>query len=127
MTNKELIIKALQITELEYCETVENYGYAWIKRYFNKDVIAIKALSECASFWKWWVNQWDNRNIEFIHKTHLNVLNDFTNNEVKLLRYFFVEQHNVYSYFIIPNRFVINDLSALITKEVENLKELQSL
>jgi hypothetical protein len=127
MENKEHIQRALGITADEYAVAVEQAGYQWIDRFFQNDQETVKIIASCAMFWKWWVNQWDIRDAEYIRMTSLDIID--TPLEGKYWQAAFeewIEIHMVKKLQIIPNRMVIEELSRKIVEEENKLKTLKT-
>lgn len=113
-------MKALHLTEYEYGDMVLQYGNLWMQRYFGTQEAIIQALNSSKSFWKWWVNQWNNRDDQFIHEYSclLNIgTKDFTMD-------LYTMHHDVHSLKIIPNIIVVREVGRLIKIEEKKLKEL---
>lgn len=124
--NKKLICEALGLTEMQYCEMVMHFGQMWMHRYFGHEEIMINALNKSKNFWAWWLNQWNNRDADFIRLTNLNLIEMPLNGMVKQKAVeLYDETHEASELKIRPNRFVIQEVGKLIKQEENNLKKLQ--
>lgn len=124
MENKKHIQRALGITNDDFVIAVEQAGYQWIDRYFHNDDDAVKLIASCKMFWKWWVNEWDIRDSEFIRITSIDLID--TPLEGKCWQIAFeewIDLHEVKKLHIVPNRWVIQELSRMMVEQ-ENQLEL---
>lgn len=102
----QYICRKLEITELEYCEKIEKDGHAYLRRKYPVDQLLRELHVSSSIFWKWWVNQWEIRDRDFVSScmkfnpwpAHINR---------KLYQCF----HEVSELTIQPNSLVIRDVS----------------
>lgn len=114
--NKNIIIKALAISEMEYGELVFNSAHLWMRCFYSEDaLIIIDGLERSKLFWSWWSNQWENRDCEFISLTGFDentiIIDEDT---LKITRSLYKSLHNVYNLRIKPNRFAVNEAYKII-------------
>lgn len=109
--NTQFIIRKLSFTHLEYCEMVERGGYAWLDRYFFHSPEVIQASSYSQLFWKWWVNEWNIRDDQFVRYVH------FCHPDVEQLDYY-LQTHSVGRLIIHPNRFAITEVNKILKQQI---------
>lgn len=125
MTNKESIIKALRITEMQYAETVEQFGYNWIKQRFCDMDVVVDGLSRSKMFWAWWKNQWEIRDEQFVRETNIALINEELKGQTLLVsRNLYVELHNPQTLKVKLNVFIRKELVDVVdhTLKVEEGK-----
>lgn len=70
----------LRLSEMEYAELVEQFGYAYARYQCLGSEAAVNYLTQTSAFWKWWMRHFDMRDelflIEFGSYTQKQVLND---------------------------------------------------
>lgn len=125
MENKKHIQKALGITADEYSIAVEQAGYEWIDRYFHDDAEATRIIAGCEMFWKWWVNQWDIRDKEFVRITSIDIIDERLEGKYwQAASEEWLDIHRVKNLQIRPNKWVIKELSRLILEEENKIAVL---
>jgi hypothetical protein len=127
VSNKYIIMKATGLSEIQYAEMVMDYAQGWMNRYFSHVPITIDALNHSKHFWKWWTNQWENRDALFIKETQISFtdsLPDVTTRE--LTKWLYQSHHNPMDLLIVPNRFVVREVGGLIKKQEHLIKDLES-
>lgn len=115
------------MTDLQYSEMVMAHAQQWMRKYFGTEETIINALNHSGWFWKWWVNQWDNRDTEFVQIAGLEyaelplekALAEAVLEDYKI-------HHNVNKLRIVPNKMVVNEVGKLIKVEVQKIKQLKS-
>lgn len=125
VTNKQIICTALGMNELQYAEMVEEFGQLWMNRYFGHEEIMLNALNKSKTFWAWWVNQWENRNEDYVRLTNLAIIElplDRVTKAVAIELY--RETHAANELKIVPNKFVVAEVNKLIKQEELNLKNI---
>jgi hypothetical protein len=109
--NTQFIIRKLGFTHLEYCEMVEHSGYVWLDKYFFHSPEIIQASSYSQLFWKWWVNEWNIRDDQFIRHVR------FCHPEVEQLS-FYLDIHSIRKLEIRPNRFAITEVNKILKQQI---------
>lgn len=123
--NKQLICRATGKDDAEYFDMVFGFAQLWMERYFGTEKIVINALNNSKSFWAWWINQWDNRNAEFVRLTSLDVIElPLTGITQAMAIELYDETHATNELCIVPNKFVVSEVSKLIKQEESKLKNL---
>lgn len=119
-------MKALRINELQYGQMVWDNALLWMDRYFGTQPIVKEALESSKSFRLWWVNQWDNRDQEFLNMTSLAKIElPLDNKTHQYTTELYQDHHNVDQLRIIPNRFVVREVGKLIKIEETRLEALK--
>lgn len=113
--NREVILRKLRITDLQYCEMVERGGYEWLRRYFSHVPDMIDICKYSAMFWKWWVNEWNLRDNRFL------ALNRFKIWPVHIEESSYNFTHDIDGLGIRPNRFVIEEVNKIIKNQEEKI------
>lgn len=127
MNDQERIQLTLGFTAKRYALMVEYAGYAWLERYFANDAELKNMFVTCTSFWKWWINEWNQRDAEFLRETSLRYINEpLTGYELQLSLHLFTETHNVKGLQIVPDKWVISEVNGLIKKHQQTVKELKA-
>lgn len=125
MNNKDYIQKALGISADEYVIAVEQGGYQWINRYFHGDEDMTRLVSTCGMFWKWWINQWEIRDEQFVQSTGIDVLDMALDGRYWQVAFEeWLELHDVMKLQIVPNRWVIAALSKMIREDEKAVEAL---
>lgn len=115
-------MQALGITELQYGEMVMEGANRWMVRYFGTEQSIIDSFHHSKSFWKWWVNQWNNRDASFLHENH-QILH-VTKGE--LTKWLYAKHQDPDQLKIIPNDSVVKEVGKLLKIENQKLKALKS-
>lgn len=124
---KHIIKQALMLTDQQYAEMVMQFAHQWMQRYFGNEEVIISALHHSGWFWKWWVNQWDNRDEDFVQITGLEYAQFPLDKEVlKEVLSDYQIHHDVHRLRIVPNRMVVNEVGKLIKLEEQRIKQLKS-
>lgn len=80
MKTKQAIMRLLRLTEMEYAECVEEFGYAYATYQCMGSEAAVHYLTRTAAFWRWWMRHFDIRDeiflIEFGSYSQQQVLED---------------------------------------------------
>ncbi len=106
--NRSVLLRKLEITDLQYCEFVEQGGYEWIQFYFSKSPEMQDIIKYSPMFWKWWVNEWNIRDEYHIHQ------NRFKEWSTVVERGWYRRTHRMDDVIAVPNRWVIKELTDLI-------------
>ncbi|WP_317899458.1 hypothetical protein [Aurantibacillus circumpalustris] len=128
--NRELILKALKGDDTIYHGMVFEHGLEWIRNNMSlNDEQIVSVIGGCKLFWAWWRNQWSLRDEAYINLVDFKRHElPFENECLQVALELYNDTHNVNRLHIIPNRFVINEVSSALkafTKlEVERLKTL---
>ena len=118
MTTKEIIIKSLCITDDEYANMVERSGYAWLSRLMDDRLI--NEVAKIELFWKWWKNQWEIRDREFVRMTNLVQINEALGGKTQLYAgSLYNDIHNPYNLIIIPNTWVHQEILKVLNNEIQ--------
>ncbi len=128
-SNKDIIIKSLGVPEFEYREFKRDAAWIWLDKFFG-DPESEDAISLIPLFWKWWNNQWDIRDEEFIRLTNLHQINEVLTGQVRVNALsLYNEIHNVHDFIVQPNRFLNIEirkvLQELAAKEEMKIKKLK--
>jgi hypothetical protein len=117
--NQQVIIRKLNITHLQYCEMVEAGGYIWLQRYLSHvpEVISLSSYSQL--WWKWWVNEWNIRDHQFVLDVRFRKLPD------DVIRKYYDDVHKINTLIIRPNRWVIKEVDTLIKQHINNQLQIQ--
>ena len=114
MTNKELIIKSLRITELEYAALVESFAFDWLCSRLTNLKCVINQLSKSKLFWDWWKNQWEIRDEKYIRDSNIALITEtLEGNTLTMARDLYRDTHN-------PLTLTVK-LNVLIRKELVNV------
>ncbi len=125
MKTQEQIRLLLGYTAKKYALMVEYAGYSWLERYFGSDTELKNVFVRSGKFWQWWINEWNNRDKDFLFETSLRYVNEpLTGDELQIALGFFVDKHNVKEFTIVPNRWVRCEVARMIKEESEKLKAL---
>jgi hypothetical protein len=125
MTNKQHIMKAMGWTDMQYAEIVMHSAEDWIRFHFLDEEIMLNVLTRSAMFWKWWKNQWEQRDARFIEVTGIDLI-DFPvdkrmqqtiNNE-------YYKLHDISRLIIRLNKLIAADCRRIIDEEVNNINKL---
>jgi hypothetical protein len=65
-TNKEAVLGLLGWDELQYCEFQEQQGREYLETVVCPDGYGAKELGDSRIFWRWWINQWNRRDDDFL-------------------------------------------------------------
>lgn len=69
-SNKEVILELLDWDELQYCEFQEQQGREYLETVVCPDGYGAKELGDSRLFWRWWINQWNRRDDDFLDGTY---------------------------------------------------------
>lgn len=111
--NRQYILRKLEISDLRYCQEVEDVGYMYLHRYFSYSPEAIESASKSELFWKWWINQWEIRDNEFVQQTCFRMPWP-----KETQRRIYDSFHDVKQISIVPNRFVIDEIRKLMNEKI---------
>lgn len=105
-----------------FTELVERAGYTWMRRYFATDEDMMQLLSTSPMFWKWWINEWQIRDTDFLFETSLRFLAEpLTGIALQYALEEYVEKHAVMKLKIVPNRLVTQELNRMIREKEKQL------
>lgn len=87
LTKKYLIIKILNINDLQYSLIIEQLGYEFLRQYFsdkegNIDKFSLElitALTHSKTFWIWWLYRWDDNDSKYFK--HLDLKPEYKTKE----------------------------------------------
>lgn len=115
---KELIIKALRLGPADH-STMLFYGAdMWLDKLSDSRVIA--RVAELPLFWKWWKNQWDIRDQEFIRLTNLNEINQpLSGDTLHMAQSLYNDIHDATGLKIIPNAWLNKQIAEIVASEIE--------
>jgi hypothetical protein len=65
--NRQAIQKLLSWDDLKYCEFQERQGRAYLQTVICPDGYGVQELLRSRIFWRWWINQWNRRDDDFIN------------------------------------------------------------
>lgn len=68
--NKQQVCKLLGWTEKQYCHYQQEQGLAYLSEFICGDDWSVNNVAKSESFWRWWVNHWNQRDDEFITSVH---------------------------------------------------------
>lgn len=120
MTNKQYILKALNWCEQKYGQVVMDTAIAWINLHFKGEHIMVDVLTRSPLFWKWWKNQWEQRDNRFVEVTAIDLLDYPINNELfEVINEEYCNLHDIYGLIIKPNKMVTKDCMRIIREEIE--------
>jgi hypothetical protein len=86
-SNKEVILALLGWDELQYCEFQEQQGREYLRVVICPDGYGTVELGNSRIFWRWWINQWNRRDDDFLNSgTYLTEREWYGN----LVTYFFI-------------------------------------
>jgi len=123
MSNRERIEKLFCWTPDYYAILVEDAGYAWADRFFDRE--GTDLLVQCAMFWRWWTNEWNIRDEEFLRETSLRFLNEkLTGLALQTALEEYVDKHQVCKLNIAPNRLVREELELKIREAQKEIDEM---
>lgn len=79
LSNKYIIMRILQINELQYSEIIEQLGHEYLRTYFaDKDgnlddfsIELIDVLTHSKTFWIWWLFRWNDNDEKYIKEAEL--------------------------------------------------------
>ncbi len=118
-------MKAMGWTDMQYAEIVMHSAEDWIRFHFLDEEIMLNVLTRSAMFWKWWKNQWEQRDARFIEVTGIDLI-DFPvdkrmqqtiNNE-------YYKLHDISRLIIRLNKLIAADCRRIIDEEVNNINKL---
>jgi len=119
MQNKQYITKALAINEYRYAQMVECSAYVWLTR-LTDDSAVIGEIVKCSIFWKWWINQWEIRDEQYVYECNIKLINEELSGRTLLLaRELYNEKHDPMSLKIIPNSLVVNEIKKIVKNELK--------
>lgn len=101
---------ALEIAEIDYNMHQFNEGMSYLYNFFGGETDAADLWAQTATFWKWWINQWDARN-QRIHSEYTKPIHGLC--QTLKTRYY-----EVHSYTQI-NEFPGNGVAKIINREVK--------
>lgn len=106
--NQQLLIRSMQMSDLDYHNYVMDVAYEYLDHYVGKDHFGKNVLLNSKSFWTWWRIQWNRRNRIFINETRLNeVVAIIQPEDSKLIKELYLEIHTVSEIQVYPNRIVM--------------------
>lgn len=106
--NEQLLIRSMELTELEYNNLVMDVAYNYLDVNLGKDIFGKEVLLNSRSFWTWWKIQWDRRNRIFINETRLmEVVAIIQPDARNLLRELYFETHSPAEINVYPSRLVM--------------------
>lgn len=127
LQNKDFISKAFGMSELQYGQMVYDVAQVWINLFFGHDDLMPNILNRSPRFWAWWKNQWNNRDAEFVRLTNVNMIDERLQGTCLLSALeLYNEIHQTGSRSIQPNRFVIEEVGAMIIEEEAKLIKIQN-
>lgn len=126
MKTKDIIIKALGMSEMNYCEMVMEGGYCWLKSRFGVDEeLLINNVAKIPLFWKWWNNQWDIRDKEYTRITSVDVINEALEGKTRRIAIeIYHDIHNPYHLIAMPNVWLKAEIDKLILQEIQKEEEI---
>jgi len=65
--NQRAIQKLLGWSHLEYCEFQELKGREYLETVICPDGYGVQELGNSRYYWRWWVNQWNRRDDDFLN------------------------------------------------------------
>ena len=119
--DKHIIIKSLDIDEYVYSELVMAAGMEYLRTKICSagDECSVNVVSKSDLFWKWWVNNWNMRDIRFIDMCNLYEINETLSGDfLKAARELYVDVHSVKEMVIVPNKFAKKQMWDLINGEL---------
>lgn len=120
---QELITRSLCLTADEYAEMVFQAGNIWLERLSDKRVI--KRVSLLPLFWKWWKNQWEIRDKEFIRVANLNEINQPLSGDTLIFASsLYNDVHDIKALKIIPNAWLNKQIVEIVNTEIEQTEAL---
>lgn len=127
LQNKDFICKAFGLDELQYGQMVYNVGQWWIDKFFIKDPLMVDVLNNSCRFWAWWKNQWNNRDAEFVRLTSIDMINEpLTGYCYQAALELYNTLHESGAREIHPNRFVQEEVNAMIIEEEQKILKLRN-
>ena len=66
-SNKEAVLVLLDWHEMQYCEFQEQQGREYLLKGICPDGYGAKELGDSRIFWRWWINQWNRRDDDFLN------------------------------------------------------------
>ncbi len=123
MKSSERIQIVLGYSADEYARLVEEAGYGWVTRFtLNPDAHTVYGRS--AMFWKWWVNEWNLRDEQFLSDTGLRFADKpLTGYPLACALDIYVAFHNINKLDIVPNRWVHEEVARMIREMERELNE----
>jgi hypothetical protein len=126
METKEIICKALNMTDIEYCQMVERFGLRWLTDLLSEDDAVVNEIAKRPLFWNWWKNQWKIRDKKFIYETSIDKINEELSGDVLLIaKNLYWESHDLKRLRVVPNKWVRDDMSKVVQREYE--KEIDKI
>jgi hypothetical protein len=127
--NRLLIYDALKFNESVYNQLVFDHGMQWVSKYFLNDSGIEYAVAKSVLFWKWWKNQWELRDAQFVFEANLKQQERPLNGDCLMIALeLYYEAHNPTELNIHPNRFVLEEIKknllAFMEEEKTRLKQL---
>ncbi len=122
--NIELILIALDWTDVEYCEFQMQRGEEFLQHKLGKDHYSIPWMTRSKAFWQWWKNQWNLRDDVFFEDSQFMEFIPDTNLEEPLYYFFdrvhlaYRAHHSVARLQIIPSNAVLADSWNLMIGEM---------
>lgn len=110
----QYICRNLEITEQEYCEMVYAGGLAWINHQYAPNQFLIDIFESNKWFWKWWVNQWEIRD-----RNYVNTNRNFNPWPPRINRRIYDGFHDVAEIKAIPNQIVLQEINKAIRAAVK--------
>ena len=88
--------------ELQYAEFQYESGLAYLNFYIPNDAMAVDAISRSSTYWRWWINQWNKRDEQFLDTAFLSI-------EARLAIYTELHDARTLAAEIYPNGVVLAD------------------
>jgi hypothetical protein len=113
------VLKLIQLSPEAYTGIVEKQGYDYAWHYTDHNEAAVKCLSLTASYWKWWLRQWEIRDEVFVaeFESYKGM------NEQQLLLELYLDHHSPQSIISRPSKSVLDDALDVMKSQLYSITQ----